>query len=145
MPRRWRQSLRPGGMRAVVDTNILVSGLLRADGPPGRVLAAISSGRLVPVVCDAILDEYRLVLPRPRLGLPRVLVDEFLRLMAEVCDGVPIPAHAGQPPMTDPSDWPFVACALAADCPVVTGNAKHFPATLGVRVMTASEWVAAHG
>jgi hypothetical protein len=30
---------------------------------------------------------------------------------------------------------------LAAGCPVVTGNARHFPDSAGVRVMTAREWV----
>jgi hypothetical protein len=42
--------------------------------------------------------------------------------------------------LPDPGDWPFIATALAADCPVITGNARHFPKRLGVEVMTARAW-----
>lgn len=56
---------------------------------------------------------------------------------------VTVPAHAGTPILPDPADWPVVACALAANCPVVTGNRKHSPPRPGVRVMTARQRVEA--
>ena len=52
--------------------------------------------------------------------------------------------HGLPPPpadLRDNSDWPFMACAQAAGCPVITGNVRDFPAALGVRVMTAREWM----
>ena len=42
-------------------------------------------------------------------------------------------------------DWPFIATALAGNCPVITGNARHFPQRVDVQVMTAREWVARVG
>lgn len=128
-------------MRAVVDTNVLVSGLLCADGPPARVLADIGSWRLHPVVCDAVMAEYEAVLRRPRLRIAAADAAEVLELLRSIAEWVTVPAYAGTPTLPDPADWPFVACALAADCPVVTGNRKHFPPGLGVRVMTARQWV----
>jgi predicted nucleic acid-binding protein len=128
-------------MRAVVDTNVLVSGLMAAASPPGRVVAAVVNGVLRLQLCEDILAEYSAVLPRPQLRLPPDRVAELLKLIAQTADWVPVPAYAGTPPLPDPSDWPFMACALAAGCPVVTGNLKHFPAGCGVRVMTAREWV----
>ena len=128
-------------MRAVVDTNVLVSGLLRADGLPARVLADIASSRLRPVVCDAVMDEYRAVLARPRLRIAAADAAEVLALLRSTADWVMVPTHGGTPALPDPSDWPFVACALAAQCPIVTGNSKHFPPRLGVRIMTARQWV----
>lgn len=130
-------------MRAVVDTNILVSGLLRADGPPGAVVRGIVAQAIVPVVCEAIVAEYRAVLPRRRLRLRAGDIAELLALIEAQALWVKMPPYEGHPPLPDPSDWPFIACALAADCPVITGNARDFPPGLGVRVMTAREWVVA--
>lgn len=127
--------------RAVLDTNIVVSALLRPDGPPGSVMAAVRRGDLVPVFNEAVLAEYRAVLHRPRLRLEAAKVDaalDTMRVLGTLLRGSEPAAPAGLP---DPADWPFIVCALASGCPVITGNAKHFPATLGVRVMTAREWV----
>lgn len=129
-------------MRAVVDTNILVSGLLSGSGPPAQVLAAITGGRLRPVVCEAILAEYAAVLPRPRLRIHPGRLQALLELIRLTADWVAIPPHTGHPPLPDLKDWPFVAAAQVAACPVITGNLKHFPPGLGVEVMTAREWVA---
>lgn len=128
-------------MRAVVDTNILVSGLLRADNPPGRVLIDIGAGRLTPVVCTATLAEYRRVLPRKRLRIRSELVEELLNLIELTADWVAVPEYTGTPILPDASDWPFIGCAQVADCPVITGNARHFPDRLGIKVMSAREWL----
>lgn len=126
-------------MRAVIDTNILVSALLRAESPPAMVVRGVATYRLTPVVCDAIMAEYRFVLPRPRLGLNHTEVAELLGLFEQQAEWVEVPPYSGTPDLPDPSDWPFIACALAAACPVVTGNTKHLPVSTGLRVMTARE------
>jgi putative PIN family toxin of toxin-antitoxin system len=128
-------------MRAVVDTNILVSGMLRSDSPPAAVLRDIAAFRLTPVVCDTVLAEYRDVLQRPRLALNGADIRELLALIEQMSEWVNVPEYAGLPVLPDATDWPFIACALAAACPVITGNQKHFPSTSGVRVMSAREWV----
>jgi uncharacterized protein len=56
-------------MRVVVDTNILVSALMRPDSPPGQVMAAVKRGELVPVFSASCFAEYEDVLQRPRLRL----------------------------------------------------------------------------
>lgn len=128
-------------MDAVVDTNILVSGLIRRDSPPAEVLRAIELRLLRPVVCNAVVTEYRDVLGRPRLALPSEDVAHLIDLMISIAVWVHVPDYTGVPALPDPADWPFVACALAVGCPVITGNLKHSPAGSGVRVMTAREWV----
>jgi putative PIN family toxin of toxin-antitoxin system len=133
---------RSGAVRhAVLDTNILVSALIRPEGPPGQVMAAVKRGELVPVFSRAVFAEYEEVLRRPRLRLEPEKVDaalDTMRAVGTVVQGEPPAPPAGLP---DGSDWPFIACAQAAGCPVITGNAQDFPAPLGVRVMTAREWV----
>jgi putative PIN family toxin of toxin-antitoxin system len=127
--------------RAVVDTNILVSALLRPGSPPDAVLQAIAARTLTPVVCDAILAEYAAVLARPRFAFSAALVNELLHLLRQQADWVNLPPYDGHPPLPDRADWPFVGCALAAGCAVVTGNLKHFPPEIGVPVYSARAWV----
>lgn len=128
-------------MRAVVDTNVLVSGLLHRESVPARLLQAMTDGLLVPVVCHEVMAEYRAVLPRPRLRLQADDIDELLALIGATAEWVTIPPYDGMPSLPDVADWPFIACALAAGCPVVTGNARHFPARSGIEAMTARAWL----
>lgn len=127
--------------RAVVDTNILVSALLKPGNPPDAVIQAIRRDLLQPVVCAEIMSEYGDVLARRRLGLPEVDTAELLSLFAAQAQWVHITPYPPPKDLPDAADWPFMAAALAAGCPIITGNARHFPKGMGLRVMTAREWV----
>lgn len=125
-------------MRAVIDTNVLVSAAINPAGPPGQLVVKIRSLTLMPVVSAAILDEYADVLRRARFGFPRAWVDELLTDMAALALHVrPIALAAADLP--DPDDGPFIATALAAGCPIVTGNARHFPAECGVEILSPAQ------
>ena len=69
---------------AVVDTNVVVSGLLAhdRDSPTGRILDAVLSGDLRVVLSGELLAEYRAVLLRPaivvRHGLSEAEVDAVI-------------------------------------------------------------------
>jgi predicted nucleic acid-binding protein len=52
-------------MRVVVDTNVLVSGVINPHGTPGRVVDSIVSQAFAVLFDDRILSEYRDVLLRP--------------------------------------------------------------------------------
>ena len=56
----------------VLDTNVLVSGLLSPFGPPGRLVDALLARHLRIASDDRIEAEYREVLARPKLGIPAV-------------------------------------------------------------------------
>lgn len=111
-------------MRIVLDTNVVVSGLLSVSGPPAQIVDLVSTGDLTLVVDDRIVSEYRDVLVRPRRGIALSDIHEFLALLedAEQCIGAPLPFA-----LLDPFDEPFleVAVAGAVDA-LVTGNEKHF-------------------
>jgi uncharacterized protein len=111
-------------MRIVLDTNVIVSGLLSAFGPPAQIIDLVSSGDLTLVVDRRIVSEYQDVLARPRLRLSPYDVDDFLVLAdaAEHCIGAPLPFA-----LPDPFDEPFLEVAIAgAVDALVTGNEKHF-------------------
>lgn len=130
---------------AVVDTNVLVSALLKPTSVPALVAQALRRNVLVPVVCADIMDEYRAVLSRPKLGLAATDVAELLQLLGVQARWVQLSAYPAILRLPDPADWPFIGCAAAAQCPVITGNLKHFPAVLGVEAMTARTWVDRYG
>ncbi|MBX3330039.1 MAG: putative toxin-antitoxin system toxin component, PIN family [Nitrospira sp.] len=55
-------------IRAVLDTNVVISALL-FSGPPSQLVSAWQSSRLRPVVSAPILDEYIRVLAYPKFEL----------------------------------------------------------------------------
>ena len=65
--------------RVVLDTNVLVSGLLRRHGSPSaRILDAAADSIIHVLLDDRILAEYAEVLVRPRLRLDPAIVAMFL-------------------------------------------------------------------
>ena len=78
------------GLRVVVDTNVLVSGLAYPASIPGRILGAWRQGGIELVLSRYILDEMIRVLPRlRRITLTtaeiRDLADSFL-FLAEIVE-----------------------------------------------------------
>jgi putative PIN family toxin of toxin-antitoxin system len=112
-------------VRVVIDTNVLVSGVINPHGPPGRILDAILSETVTVLHDDRILSEYREVLLRPIFGFRRAAVDTLINFIAFA--GEPILAEALDVVLPDLTDLPFLEVAVAgrADA-LVTGNLKHF-------------------
>lgn len=54
-------------MKAVLDTNVLVSGMINPAGAPGKLVDLIRAGALQIVVDDRILVEYTDVIRRPEM------------------------------------------------------------------------------
>lgn len=54
-------------MRVVLDTNIFVSGLLSAVGPPARIVQAVLQRRLIPIMSPVTFAELNTVVHRPKL------------------------------------------------------------------------------
>ena len=50
---------------AVIDTNVLVSALLKSASIPGIVARESLEGQIIPLLNDEIIAEYRTVLSRP--------------------------------------------------------------------------------
>ncbi len=130
-------------MKAVLDTNVLVSGLINPMGPPGRIVDWIRAGELKVVVDDRILAEYADVLRRPTMRTYFTASDayailDFLVHCAEHAVAVELVQN-----LPDPDDAPFLEVALAAGVPLVTGNKRHFPANRrkGCRVLSAKEFI----
>ncbi len=122
-------------MRIVLDTNVLVSAFLSPEGAPAQVLTFLLAGELTLLFDGRVLAEYAEVLARPRFDLDRADVAEVLRQLE--ADGERIAASPSAAQLPDPDDLPFFEVALSggADA-LVTGNARHFPESLGVAVLS---------
>ena len=111
----------------VVDTNVLVSGLIDPHGYPGRIVDLLRVDVLQVVVDDRILAGYHDVLARDafrryfskpdREGILDYLENNALHIAPRLV----------LPPLPDPGDTPFLEVALSEEVPLVTGNASHFP------------------
>ena len=55
---------------AVIDTNVLVSGLLSPAGNEVQILLAVHKGLVRPCFSEEILEEYPAVLARPKFAFP---------------------------------------------------------------------------
>ncbi|QKK11579.1 MAG: putative toxin-antitoxin system toxin component, PIN family [Pseudomonadota bacterium] len=125
-------------MRVIVDTSVWVSAFLTPHGTPGKLLHEVEQKRLILVYDITIEAEYRDVLSRPRFNIAPVLVAEFLARLRE--DGQRIaPPPVAPLRLPDPDDAPFIAAALAATCPIITGNRRHFPPECGVEVLSPAQ------
>ena len=113
-------------MRVVLDTNVLVSGLMLPESVPGKIVAAWRGAQFELVLSEPMLDEIGRVLSYPRiharLGWGKDEIANFLLLLRFKADVVDIAREKGRR-TRDPGDDPVLATLLAsgADC-LVSGD-----------------------
>ncbi len=114
-------------MKIVIDTNVVVSGLLKSQGNPTQVLTLALAGAVQVCHDKIILAEYAEVLGRPRFEFDPKRVREVLAKFE--ADGMVVDASAHSDlDLPDPDDEPFLAVALAASVDfLVTGNLSDYP------------------
>lgn len=113
-------------MRAVIDTNVLLSGLLWR-GPPHAVMEHVRAGTLTLVSSPALIAEFGDVINRPkfkailtRSGVVSNELVEELRRLAELIDPPPLTV----PVCRDPDDDAVLTLAVAAQVDlIVSGDA----------------------
>lgn len=114
-------------VRVVLDTNVVVSGLLWVN-MPRRVLDAVRDGRLSAFTSLALLDELADVLDRDHLS---VLIARLSTTAAELVLGYsklarPVTVSAVPRAVPNDPDDDVLACALAARADlIVSGDKKH--------------------
>ncbi len=100
-------------LRVVLDTNVIVSGLINSNGHPGKILKALKNHRFQLITSPSINDEIMSVMNRPRLkekyGLGQYLFDIAYLLwgLSEVIKN-PSPIKKSR----DPDDDKFLSTAL---------------------------------
>ena len=114
---------------AVLDTNVIVSAMLRWRSVPGSVLELAFDGVIVPVLNEEIVAEYRNVLARPKFHLTEEIIEDFISGITE--RGVFVDAETLAWDLPDANDKVFYEVVMeerkSEDAYLVTGNLRHFP------------------
>jgi len=114
---------------AVIDTNVLISAMLKWNSVPGNVLEFTFSGTIIPVLNGKIVREYRDVLSRPKFKFPKDVIDTVINEIERL--GIRIDAPELDIELPDPKDRVFYEVVMeersTEDAYLVTGNIRHFP------------------
>ena len=116
-------------LRCVVDTNVIVSGILSRTGAPAEVLNAWRERRFLLLSSPAIVAEVRSVLHYPHIRKKYPLVDEDIEQMIKLLehDALIVAGDAnviGSIP-EDPQDEMFLACALDGQADSIVSGDHH--------------------
>ncbi len=127
----------------VLDTSVLVAGLLSPHGAASTLVGAFFHDRLRLASTPDILREYGEVLEHPEFSAEITAVDRLAVIMKLRASGLLVePVSVPGADWPDADDVPFVAAALATERKIViTLNRRDFvPAIgLGVRVLSPAE------
>ena len=129
-------------MKIVLDTNVLVSGLLTPFGPSGEIVRMVFSGDLILYIDARILSEYQDVLNRPKFKFNKEHIDiliDFIKQYGQFISSSPLKTR-----LPDPDDEPFLEVAIAGKVKsLVTGNKVHYPSLFreGMNIFSPAEFL----
>ena len=134
-------------MRAVLDTNTVISALL-FSGIASRLVAAWQSGSFTPLLSRDILDEYLRVMAYPKFKLSgaeiRALIEEEI---LPFVDTIRVRRRL-RPPVSDQDDHKFLECAVAGRAEYLVTGDKELRALgtyRGVTILNAAEFLSRLG
>ena len=126
----------------MLDTNVLVSGLLTATGPCARLLDFMNEGGFQPVYNEEIAGEYEKVLLRSEFGFEQQAVVFLIsRIKAKGIRSVKPFPPAGLPDLHDEA---FLEAARGQEnAYLVSGNLKHYPHSKchGIKVLSPRQFL----
>jgi len=113
-------------MIIVLDTNVLISGILKPYSKAATILRLVTDGAVQLAYDLRILSEYRDVLKRSEFNFAQENVEDFLEQVEE--EGLLVSVKPLRFHLSDPDDEPFLEVALSGGAEaIVTGNKRHFP------------------
>ncbi len=113
--------------RAVLDTNIFVSGLISPHGPPAKILQRLREHEFILITSPPINEGIIAVLNRPWLRDRYGLEEKIFDLSFILWEWAEVVTHLPQIQISkDPSDDKFLAAAIAGKADyLITGDIEH--------------------
>ena len=113
-------------MRAVLDPNVVISGVLSSRGAPADVLRAVAAGEFELIVSQSLLDELgrALAYPKLRRHISEACAAELVRWVAGSATVVVDPDADPPAHSLDPDDDYLIGLASAHSAALVSGD-KH--------------------
>jgi putative PIN family toxin of toxin-antitoxin system len=115
--------------RAVVDTNVFVSAIMSPEAAPRQVLRHCLTGKLRPLMGNALFNEYEELLSRSDIfrdsALGSLERGQLLDAFMSVCQWVSV-YYLWRPNLADEADNHLVELAVAGQARwLITGNKRH--------------------
>ena len=116
-------------MKAVLDTNVIVSGIIKEAGRPGQILRLLlEESKFTSLTSPSILTEVRTVLRRDKIRKYHTWIDDkiddFLTFFSS--QSVVIAEKLSVQAITkDPEDDKFLACAEEGDADYIVSGDEH--------------------
>ena len=114
---------------AVIDTNVIVSSMLKNDSTPGQIVQSISENIITPILNEDIIDEYIEVLSRNKFGFKDEEINNLLAIVK--ANAIYLERKQTIEDFVDKDDIVFFEIVMSArstmDAYLVTGNMKHYP------------------
>lgn len=113
----------------VVDTNVIVSAMLKRTSTPGKVVQHIMAGIVIPVFSKEILCEYKEVLSRKKFNFSPKIIENIIKIIIK--NGIELSGIQTEEKPTDPKDVIFYEVTMDSrkteETFLVTGNIRDFP------------------
>lgn len=137
-------------MRIVLDTNQHISAIIQPHGNPAQILQFWRIGMIELAISPSILEEFEVVVHRPRIQQKYNLSDkditEYLEVIKEFAIVVPGKITVDAVP-DDPDDNSIIACAIEADADVIISGDRHLLALgsyQGIPIVKAVDFLNAY-
>lgn len=133
-------------IRIVLDTNLLVSALLKPDSNPDRIISLVKTEKVLLFISDTICDEITRVLFYPKIRKRLTASDEELEKFIQLLRTVAIITSGtlDLPPLAaDPDDTKYLICAIEgrADYIVSGDHLTDLVQYQGIRIVTPAEFM----
>jgi putative PIN family toxin of toxin-antitoxin system len=132
----------------VMDTNVIVSGILSSKGAPAELLKAWRERRFLLLSTSAIIAEVRAALQYPHIrkkySLDDEEVDQTITLLEHVALLVGGDANVAGSVPDDPKDEMFLACALDGQADLIVSGDHHLldlESYRDIPIMTARQFL----
>ncbi|MBM4140463.1 MAG: putative toxin-antitoxin system toxin component, PIN family [Nitrospira sp.] len=111
-------------MKVVVDTNVLISAILKDKEPETVLLFIANHPEIEWIVSPQVLEEYKEVIGREKFGLPDNMKDAWFNLLNKLTNVIDAGADIDFP--RDQKDAKFLSCAIAANADYFITGDKDF-------------------
>jgi putative PIN family toxin of toxin-antitoxin system len=128
-------------MKIIVDTNVLVSAIIRDNIPEQAIMWIISQPIIEWIATAKIVQEYKEVLQRKKFKLPSDVLDSWFRLFDEELVLVSPKMEVNFP--RDVKDAKFLECALESQADVFITGDRDFSeaqALIATQIMSVSQF-----
>jgi len=134
-------------MRVVLDTNVLISGLLIPGGPPGKIVDLWTENKITVIVSQALIEEFFDVLLRPKFKRAGTVIErqDLLICLLEMENSVfvfpKVHLHVVE---EDPEDNHVLECALEGKVQYIISGDTHLLALKefqGISIVAPAEFI----